>query len=405
MAIPLSLTIQDYIYDLPEDRIAGYPLDIRDSSKLLHYRSGSIQTRVFSEIPDIIGRNRALVFNNTKVIQARIQFKRSSGASIEVFLLEPSLPADYEQSLSARKECTWKCLIGNARKWKGEILAKEILADHSPFIFKAEKTKQIGDHFLVRFFWEDSSVAFGEVLDKAGITPIPPYLNRGPEPSDHERYQTIYSRREGSVAAPTAGLHFTDNVLTRLNETGQKMIHFTLHVGAGTFLPVKTLNVRDHLMHTEHFYIRRPEVEELYNHTTEKIIAVGTTSVRMLESIYHFAGKIRKGIHGRELYHMGQWEGYQEDESLSRREALATVLEYMNLCKTDDLELTTAIMIVPGYTFRMTDALLTNFHQPGSTLLLLIAAFTGEDWKNIYRFALDEGYRFLSYGDSSFLER
>jgi S-adenosylmethionine:tRNA ribosyltransferase-isomerase len=399
-----KINILEYDYNLPDDRIARYPPQFRDSSKLLLYMDGKIEKKVFNETPDLLGDKYHLVFNDTRVIHARILFRKNSGAAIEIFLLEPYIPSEYIQSFNTRHECVWKCLVGNAKKWKEEILFREIDITSPAFKLTAEKTGQEGNYFLIRFSWSNSSHIFSDIIEQAGSTPIPPYLNRYAEISDSSRYQTVYSKHEGSVAAPTAGLHFTDEVLRMLENKGARRSFLTLHVGAGTFVPVKTENAREHIMHTEHIYLNRKSIEDMYL-SDRKFIAVGTTSVRTMESLYHIAGKLKNeggGTGDQELF-LDQWEAYSTDMSMTRKEALEYILIYMDKTKVENLKLSTRIMIVPGYKFRMTEGIITNFHQPASTLLLLIAAFIGEDWRKVYNYALENDFRFLSYGDSSLL--
>ncbi|MCB9013838.1 MAG: S-adenosylmethionine:tRNA ribosyltransferase-isomerase [Bacteroidales bacterium] len=402
MRIPEFIDISEYFYDLPEDRIAKYPLEQRDHSKLLYFNHGSIRDHVFHELPAILSGNYQLVFNDTRVIQARIQFNKASGSGIEIFLLEPFTPADYQLSFGSSSQCSWKCLVGNAKKWKDEILEKKIFSATEAALLQAEKINREENYFIIRFTWNNKNLCFSEILEISGLTPIPPYLNREAEESDNLRYQTIYSNYEGSVAAPTAGLHFSDEVLEKLSQSGVKQTHLTLHVGAGTFVPVKVENARDHEMHMEHIYINRQSISSLL-HTDKKIIAVGTTSVRTLESLYYIACKLKSGYRGYKELFLDQWDAYEIEPDISRDEALETILSFMDLKNTDTLKLTTRIMISPGYTFRMADGIITNFHQPSSTLLLLISAFIGEDWKKVYDHALKNNYRFLSYGDSSLL--
>ncbi len=397
-----TISIQDFNYNLPEERIAKYPLEFRDTSKLLYYKKGVIESRVFSELPHILTDHHHLIFNDTRVIQARLSFFKSTGAAIEIFLLEPWLPSEYGLSFSSNRECVWKCLVGNAKKWKSGILSKEVLTGNNSTLLRAEKTGTEGNYFLIRLFWENPEVSLSEIIEQAGSTPIPPYLNRKAESSDSIRYQTVYSANEGSVAAPTAGLHFTDEVLSRLGDNGVLQTRLTLHVGAGTFIPVKTENAMEHSMHTEHIYLSRKSIESLYA-SEKQFIAVGTTSVRTMESLYHIACKLKNGTADTGNLFLDQWDAYETNLQISRKEALESIISFMDKQQADHLKMSTRIMIAPGYSFRMVDGMITNFHQPSSTLLLLISAFVGEDWKRIYNYALDNRYRFLSYGDSSLL--
>jgi S-adenosylmethionine:tRNA ribosyltransferase-isomerase len=398
-SIPDRINISDYIYELPDEKIAKFPLEKRDSSKLLVYRDGEISSRIFSDLPFMVSGDEQLVFNNTRVIQARLSFKKASGAVIEVFLLEPVKPEEYQLSFSSLSGCTWKCLIGNSKKWKNGVLEKIVIRGDKEFCLKAERS---GENNEVRFQWDIPELSFSEIILLAGQTPIPPYLERDAEESDLTQYQTVYSSREGSVAAPTAGLHFTDELLKRLEDQGTDLTYLTLHVGAGTFVPVKTENALKHPMHTEHIYLQRKSLEGLKK-PGKQIIAVGTTSVRTLETIFHIAEKIKRGGQSGMHLNLEQWEAYGNSEIKNRKEAISVLTEFMDQHRTDILKISTRIMIVPGYRFRMTDRMITNFHQPGSTLLLLIAAFTCGDWKRIYDYALQNEYRFLSYGDSSII--
>jgi S-adenosylmethionine:tRNA ribosyltransferase-isomerase len=400
--IPGYIDIQDYTYTLPEGRIARYPLESRDSSKLLFFRDGLIESRIFRELPDILSDKHHLVFNDTKVIQARLIFVKSTGATIEVFLLEPWFPSEYNLSFSSKKECVWKCLVGNAKKWKNGIIQKEIWFGSTKVIFCAEKSDQHENYYYIRFYWDNATISFSELLENAGTTPIPPYLEREADEEDSVRYQTVYSRNSGSVAAPTAGLHFTSEVLQNLEKAGCLQTRITLHVGAGTFVPVKVQNAAEHEMHTEHFYISRSSLESLYQ-SDKKFIAVGTTSVRALESLYHVAIIVKENPGAVNNLYLDQWDAYQTSAILSRKEALECLLEYMDKLQKESLKVSTRIMIVPGYKFRMIQGMITNFHQPNSTLLLLVAAFIGEEWKKVYDFAIKNNFRFLSYGDSSIL--
>jgi S-adenosylmethionine:tRNA ribosyltransferase-isomerase len=399
---PGYINIQDFNYNLPEGRIARYPLESRDSSKLLIYRDGVIESRIFRELPDILSEQHHLVFNDTKVIQARLQFTKSTGAAIEVFLLEPWIPAEYNLSFSSMHECVWKCLVGNAKKWKSGIIQKEIRCGSTKIILCAENSGKHENYYYIRFNWDNSSVSFSEIIENAGTTPIPPYLEREADEEDCLRYQTIYSRNNGSVAAPTAGLHFTNEVLKNLEKTGCSQTRITLHVGAGTFVPVKVQNAIEHEMHTEHIYISRSSLENLYQ-SDKKFIAVGTTSVRTLESLYHVAIKVKENPGDYNKLFLDQWDAYQTTANLGRKEALEYLLKYMDKQRTKSLKVSTRIMIAPGYKFRMIQGMITNFHQPNSTLLLLIGAYIGDEWKKVYDFAIENNFRFLSYGDSSIL--
>ncbi len=385
--------IADYNYPLPDERIAKYPLAERDHSKLLVYRDGKVTEDRFYNVGDYIAPHSLLIYNNTRVIQARLEFHKPTGARIEVFCLEPLAPHDYQLSLGSTTGCTWKCMVGNVKKWHDEPI--ELKAGN--FILRAYKEQTLGNTFAVRFAWEEPNVSFAEILDAAGELPIPPYLNRKTEASDLKTYQTVYSRIKGSVAAPTAGLHFTDKVLNDLRSRGIETDEVTLHVGAGTFLPVKTADANEHTMHTEIIAVPRETIAHIQTQLGH-IVAVGTTSMRTLESLYFI------GCHPDQAT-VGQFEPYENDYTLSVYDALQAILDYLDATKQTTLHAETQIMIKPGYQFRLVDQLITNFHQPQSTLLLLVSAFVGGDWHTIYDYALSHDFRFLSYGDSSILNR
>jgi len=398
---PGNIRIDEYRYDLPQERIARYPLPERDTSKLLVWDGKSISDRVFKELPALLDRDNLLVFNNTRVIRARLHFIKESGAAIEIFCLEPHEPRDFSQNLASTGPVEWKCLIGNLKRWKAGMLRAQFVHEKSGKILFAEKLKADGDTFTVRFSWEDDQVSFGEVLEVMGHVPIPPYLGRNDEESDAVAYQTVYARVDGSVAAPTAGLHFTPSILRALADKGIGMAEITLHVSAGTFRPVKSEMIYDHQMHTEHFFITRDTLQALRG---RNIIAVGTTTVRTLESLYWLGIRCAEGRWPSEgIPHLSQWEPYNNDSRITMETSLDHLAGMMEQKKTDVLEATTGLIIVPGYRFRIISGMVTNYHQPGSTLLLLVAAFTGEVWKELYGHALSEGYRFLSYGDSMLL--
>ncbi len=396
-----ELHIEDFNYDLPDARIAKYPLDSRDASKLLIYREGKCSESIFSELPKMLPDNALMVFNDTKVVPARLFFRRKSGAHIEIFCLQPVSPAEYNVAFASRGRCSWECVIGNAKRWKDDLLDYDSDdAELSRICLQARLLERSGQTGTVEFSWEGGA-AFSEVLDMCGRVPIPPYLNRETEGIDMERYQTTYARVRGSVAAPTAGLHFTEKTLEDLAARGIDIEKVCLHVGAGTFLPVKSSNVAEHPMHREPFVVSR-SLLELLAHNTRPLAAVGTTSVRTLESLY-YAGVccIEKGT----PEDVGQWDPYTREWTYSTAEALNALVDYLDRCGSDSLKLGTRIIIVPGFRFRLVDMMVTNFHQPQSTLLLLISAFVGGDWKTIYDYALGHGFRFLSYGDSSLLFR
>lgn len=396
-----GISIGDYAYELPDARIAKYPLAERDLSKLLVWKNGNIQDTQFRSLPEHLPANSLLIFNNTKVIRARLHFQKETGAKIEIFCLDPHEPADYQIAFQTTKSCVWKCMIGNQKKWKGERLRKTILIDETEIELCAEQIDQANKN-LIRFSWNNPDFEFSRIIEHAGSLPIPPYLNRETEQSDLERYQTVYSKIKGSVAAPTAGLHFTEKVFSHLQDEGHELAELTLHVGAGTFQPVKSETISGHEMHSEHLYISRDFLNKLIHHSGKKI-AVGTTSVRTLESLYWLGIQAIKNpeINIEDLK-ISQWEAYQEDTSnIQDKAALAALIELLDRNQTDYLSASTQIIIAPGYQFRIVDGLITNFHQPQSTLLLLISAYLGDDWRKIYDHALANGYRFLSYGDSN----
>lgn len=396
-----GISIGDYAYELPDARIAKYPLAERDLSKLLVWKNGNIQDAQFRSLPEHLPANSLLIFNNTKVIRARLHFQKETGAKIEIFCLDPHEPADYQIAFQTTKSCVWKCMIGNQKKWKGERLRKTILIDETEIELCAEQIDQANKN-LIRFSWNNPDFEFSRIIEHAGSLPIPPYLNRETEQSDLERYQTVYSKIKGSVAAPTAGLHFTEKVFNHLQDEGHELAELTLHVGAGTFQPVKSETISGHEMHSEHLYISRDFLNKLIHHSGKKI-AVGTTSVRTLESLYWLGIQAIKNpeINIEDLK-ISQWEAYQEDTSnIQDKAALAALIELLDRNQTDYLSASTQIIIAPGYQFRIVDGLITNFHQPQSTLLLLISAYLGDDWRKIYDHALANGYRFLSYGDSN----
>lgn len=393
------IDIGDFDYPLTEERIAKFPLPERDASKLLVYRDGEISERIFAQTGGELPAGALLVFNDTKVVRARIIMHRPSGARIEIFCLEPRDPADYERAFAARESAVWECLVGNSKKWKEEKLS--ISFDYGGAQYTLTAARAEGG--AVRFDW-DAPITFGQLLEHLGRVPIPPYLGRESEEIDGTRYQTVYSRFEGSVAAPTAGLHFSEQLLDRLRRNGVAMTGVTLHVGAGTFLPVKGEDAGAHAMHSEHFEITLSALETLSAHLG-RIVAVGTTTVRTLESLAALACRIVKSGDPDAERPVGQWELYDMPEDFDGRRTLETLIACMQSHGLAKLKAATRIMIVPGYRFRLVDALVTNFHQPRSTLLLLVGAFIGEDWRRVYDYALENGFRFLSYGDSSLLFR
>ena len=398
-----QISIEDYNYSLPDERIAKFPLPKRDESKLLLYRDGKVSESVFKHITDYLPEGSLMVFNNTRVIQARLLFQRVTGAQIEVFCLDPAAPHDYELIFQQTEACNWICLIGNAKKWKEPVLSREITVAGQTVRLSAEKVQSYGETHQVRFSW-DGGFSFAEVLDAAGELPIPPYLHRKTEESDLKTYQTVYSKIKGSVAAPTAGLHFTPEVLADLDAKGFGREELTLHVGAGTFKPVKSETIEGHEMHTEYISVRRSTIERVMQNFG-KIIAVGTTSVRTLESLYYIGVTLatHPDATSEELV-VRQWMPYEDaNNRLTPTEALQNILDYLDKHQLNTLITATQIIIAPGYEFKIVKGIVTSFHQPKSTLLLLISAFVKGDWKNIYDYALGHDFRFLSYGDSSLL--
>jgi len=398
---PKNIRTADYTYTLPEERIAKYPLAQRDSSRLLCCIHNELSDNVFRDLPSLLPKDSLLVFNNTKVIRARLLFEKETGAKIEIFCLEPLMPFDFAMNLSSGPGVEWKCLVGNLKKWKSGEIRCPFTHNGKENHLIAIQTGNEGDAKRIRFTWEDENISFSEVLESIGHIPIPPYLNREDEASDIVRYQTIYSKTEGSVAAPTAGLHFTERVFEGLERTGISKAEVTLHVSAGTFRPVKAEKISDHEMHVEHFIIDRETVLKLLD---KNIIAVGTTSVRTLESIYWLGSAILSGDFSEsEKLQVTQWQPYEKEICFTTYQSLMAIIGLMDKRGVDSISVETGIIIVPGYKFRLVKGLVTNFHQPGSTLLLLVAAFIGDKWKDIYSHALASGYRFLSYGDSMLL--
>ena len=445
-----EILIEDYNYPLPDERIAKYPLAKRDTSKLLVYQDGQVSEDVFAHVGAYLSAGSLLVYNNTRVIQARLEFHKkvvqefrglgvtseqeqsattsseplnsetSRGARIEIFCLEPLSPHDYQLALGATDGCTWKCMIGNAKKWKsGALSLTTTLSSGQEVTLFAEKGEQTGNTFAVRFWWNtpafnlspltsNQNISFAEILDAVGELPIPPYLNRKTEESDKTTYQTVYSRIKGSVAAPTAGLHFTDEVLDGLRAKGVQTAEVTLHVGAGTFQPVKVANANDHTMHTEIIAVPRATIQALIANLGH-VVAVGTTSMRTLESLYFLGAQLYTLCSTSDTPHatlsVAQFEPYEREYTLTTKQALQAIVDYLDSTNQDVLHAETQIMIKPGYQFHVVDQLITNFHQPKSTLLLLVSAFVGGDWHTIYDYALAHDFRFLSYGDSSILFR
>lgn len=398
------IRIEEYNYLLPDERIARFPLEKRDESKLLLYKNGKIGESGFKNLPDYLPEKSLIVFNNTKVIQARLLFHKATGARIEIFCLEPVTPHDYALVFQQTERCSWLCLIGNSKKWKDGLLEKEISFDGKTLHLRAEKKESYGESHLVEFSWDNAGITFAELLDAAGILPIPPYLNRETTDNDLVTYQTVYSKIKGSVAAPTAGLHFTKEVLNELDEIGCEKTEVTLHVGAGTFKPVKSETIEAHEMHSEFISVNRSTIESARDNIGQ-VIAVGTTSVRTLESLYYIGVILEQNqdAQGEELS-VDQWMPYTDSNNiLSPKDSLQYILDYLDKQKTDKILTSTRIIIAPGYNFKIVSGIITNFHQPQSTLLLLISAFVKGNWKPIYDYALEHDFRFLSYGDSSLL--
>ena len=396
-----EIRIEDYNYSLPDERIAKYPLAERDSSKLLIYKDGLISEHVFCDIPEQLPSESIMVFNETKVVPARLFFRRESGAHIEVFCLEPYEPSDYNISFASTGSCRWTCVLGNAKRWKDDVLLFDVQeGELAQIALRARLITREGQTGVVEFSWQ-GDIPFSRVLELCGQVPIPPYLNRNTEDIDIERYQTLYARIRGSVAAPTAGLHFTDSELQRIREKGIDVEKVCLHVGAGTFLPVKSSLISGHTMHREPFVVGLDFLKDLRS-SGKKVIAVGTTSVRTLESLYYVGVTC---IETGSLGDVEQWAPYVREYQYTLDEALDALIKYLEDNSMPELKVGTRIIIVPGFRFRVVDMMVTNFHQPQSTLLLLISAFVGGDWRRIYDYALSHGFRFLSYGDSSLLFR
>ena len=403
MNSPKHIHISDYDYELPDERIAKFPLSQRDQSKLLVYNKGVITQTVFSELPKFLPEKKLMVFNNTRVIQARLYFRKNTGALIEIFLLEPAVPADYEQNFQSKGSCSWYCMIGNLKKWKAGSVCRTFMYKGMELTLVATRSEMHGTSHQVLFEWNNPDVSWAEILDLAGELPIPPYLNREAQESDKTTYQTVYSKIKGSVAAPTAGLHFTPAVLAAIDQAGIECEELTLHVGAGTFKPVKSEEIEGHEMHTEFISVKKQTVEKLIEYGAEAM-AVGTTSVRTLESLYYIGQKIHTNRDiSEEKLHVSQWEPYETEASITPVQALKEVLGYLDRHSLPVLHSSTQIIIAPGYDYKIVKVLITNFHQPKSTLLLLVSAFLQGDWKKVYDYALGHEFRFLSYGDSSLL--
>ncbi len=399
MDLSRNIKISDFTYDLPESRIAKYPLAERDKSKLLVWQNGKISETIFEETVDFIPENSQLVFNNTRVIHARLFFRKETGSKIEIFCLEPVRPQDYQLAFQEKKQVVWKCMIGNSKKWKSGILSREIEISGERVNFQAERISQFGNTFHIKFTW-DKFFTFAEIIEHTGVLPIPPYLNRESEESDENSYQTIYAKIDGSVAAPTAGLHFTDSVLAKLQLKNITTREITLHVGAGTFQPVKSETIDGHTMHNEIVIIPKKTIEDFIDHKN-KVVAVGTTSVRSLESLYWLGLQMENNTFEPKEPRVLQWEPYENEAKITTKKAFQNIVEHLEQTCQTNIQFSTQIIILPGYNFKVIDGLFTNFHQPQSTLLLLISAFLGDDWKKVYNYALANDFRFLSYGDSN----
>lgn len=403
---PKHIHISEFNYPLSDERIAKFPLPVRDQSKLLLYRQGEVSEDIFTSLPEYLPAGSLMIFNNTKVIQARLHFRKETGALIEVFCLEPIQPNDYVLNFQQTEHAAWLCMIGNLKKWKDGVLKRELTVKGQPLTLTAERGESRGTSHWVDFHWNNPEVTFADILEVFGELPIPPYLNRDTQESDKETYQTVYSKIKGSVAAPTAGLHFTPRVLDALREKGVELEELTLHVGAGTFKPVKSEEIEGHEMHTEYISVTRSTLQKLIAHEG-KAIAVGTTSVRTLESLYHIGVTLLNNPEAtEEELHVKQWQPYEmsaESAATPAIDALQAIIRYLDLHGMETLHTSTQIIIAPGYEYRIVKAMVTNFHQPQSTLLLLVSAFVHGNWQKIYDYALSHDFRFLSYGDSSLL--
>ncbi|MCQ2973416.1 MAG: S-adenosylmethionine:tRNA ribosyltransferase-isomerase [Bacteroidales bacterium] len=396
MKAPINISISDFNYELDENRIAKFPLKERDKCKLLIYKDKQISESIFNNIGSLLPEDGLMIVNNTKVIPARLEFFNSNGARIEIFCLEPYSPTDYDRNFASKNTCEWKCLAGNLKRWKNFDLSRTIVCKNQEVTLTVKKMQVIGGEIIAQFLW-NGDFSFSEIIDAIGSIPIPPYLNRKAEESDNIDYQTVYSHYKGSVAAPTAGLHFSDELMNSLNT---KIGQLTLHVGAGTFKPVKTETIGEHEMHREFFSVSKSLLKDILDHQG-KITAVGTTSVRTLESLYWLGVKM---IDNQTTDFLPQWDCYDMRDDISLNESFQQIINYLDKNNEENFKASTGIMICPTYKYRVVDNIITNFHQPESTLLLLVAAAVGDDWKNIYKYAIENNFRFLSYGDGSFLQ-
>lgn len=400
-----SISIENFDYLLPEENIAKHPLQERDKAKLLYLtEDGKIEDRIFSHLPELLDKNTLVILNDTKVVYARLFFQKSSGATIEIFCLEPIEPNDMQLAFSETRQCRWKCLIGNNKKWKDGVLKKACHYDGKEITLSATRIEQCDNAWIVQFEWNEE-VSFAEVLQNMGIVPLPPYLKREAEEGDKTDYQTIYADHDGSVAAPTAGLHFSDKTFLDLKERQIKCDFVTLHVGAGTFKPVTSKTIGEHVMHTERICISKAVIEDLLNHCEKKIVCIGTTSVRTIESLYWHGVKLGNGEGKYQDIDIKQWEPYAKQTNISTKDALQAILTNLTKNNMDYLYGQTQIIIAPSYKYRITTGMVTNFHQPKSTLLLLVSAMIGNKWKVVYDFALNHSYRFLSFGDACLFQR
>ena len=400
-----SISIENFDYLLPEENIAKHPLQERDKAKLLYLKEdGKIEDRIFSHLPELLDKNTLVILNDTKVVYARLFFQKSSGATIEIFCLEPIEPNDMQLAFSETRQCRWKCLIGNNKKWKDGVLKKACHYDGKEITLSATRIEQCDNAWIVQFEWNEE-VSFAEVLQNMGIVHLPPYLKREAEEGDKTDYQTIYADHDGSVAAPTAGLHFSDKTFLDLKERQIKCDFVTLHVGAGTFKPVTSKTIGEHVMHTERICISKAVIEDLLNHCEKKIVCIGTTSVRTIESLYWHGVKLGNGEGKYQDIDIKQWEPYAKQTNISTKDALQAILTNLTKNNMDYLYGQTQIIIAPSYKYRITTGMVTNFHQPKSTLLLLVSAMIGDKWKVVYDFALNHSYRFLSFGDACLFQR
>jgi S-adenosylmethionine:tRNA ribosyltransferase-isomerase len=403
---PSQITIESYDYDLPDERIAKFPLEFRDHSKMLLYDRGLITNHQFFEISKLLSQDDLVVLNNTRVIPARLILKKPTGGAIEVFCLDP-IDMAHQDAMSAKSGVRWKCLVGGAKKWnEGLLIGIDINYRGKCVSCFAACIGRSADAFIVEFTWDDPTLIFSEFLEAAGKIPLPPYFNREIQPSDLERYQTVFSKHRGSVAAPTASLHFTTEVFQALNKRGVQLEEITLHVGAGTFKPVSSDSLQGHEMHSEWFSVSKETILKIRNRQYNRLIVAGTTSLRTIESLYGIGAQLIANKHNPQALSLSQWEMYEYGTSSpSLTDALDAIIRYLEEVKSDYLHASSSLLIAPTFNFRIADGLITNFHQPKSTLLVLVSAFIGEDWKRVYQHAMNEGYRFLSYGDSSLLWR